>query len=455
MKTAQGLFLVGGFLASIVLAGWLGRATAPESRKSAVPDTVAASTSKRVLFYRNPMGLPDTSPVPKKDSMGMDYVPVYEGGEPEAPGTVVLSPEKIQKSGVRTAQVERRGLTRTVRASGTIMVDQSRQYAIAPKFEGWVQRLYANQVGMPVRRGQALMAVYSPELLSAQTEYQIAATAAETLIANDPESARAMQRLAEAAVSRLRNWDIGPAQLAAIRRGNAQRYLTIASPADAVVVEKPIVEGARFMPGETVLTLADLSRVWLVANVSSLESGQVQLGQAARFSSRALPGRSFEGKVTFLAPTIDAASRTLGVRIVLDNADGVLRPALFGDVELVDADAEEVLAVRRTAVLDSGRRQIVFVETSEGRFTPREVQVGVISGEWIEVTSGLNDGERVVVAANFLIDAESNLSSALDGLSVHQGHGAAAPPPAEAADANTSAAPPAAVEHKHDAKGGQ
>lgn len=455
MKTAQGFALAAGILASVGIGWGFGRATAPDSHEVAAAGTASASAPKQILYYRNPMGLPDTSPVPKKDSMGMDYVPVYDGVEPQAPGTVVLSPEKIQKSGVRTAQAERRGLARTVRASGTIMVDQSRQYAIAPKFEGWVQTLYANQVGMPVRRGQALMAVYSPELLSAQTEYQIAATAAETLVANDPESARAMQRLAEAAVSRLRNWDIGPAQLAAIRRGSAQRYLTISSPADAVVIEKPIVEGARFMPGETVLTLADLSRVWLVANVSSLESAQMRLGQTARFSSRALPGRSFEGEVTFIAPTMEAESRTLGVRIVLDNADGMLRPALFGDVELVGADVGEVLAVPRTAVLDSGRRQIVFVEISEGRFAPREVQVGVRSGEWIEVTSGLEDGERVVVAANFLIDAESNLSSALDGFGAHQGHGAAVPQSAQSPDERVSAPVPTDIEHDHDEKGDQ
>lgn len=456
MKTAAGIALAGGILLSAILGGWLGRATAPQSTAQALAGATSAnsdSASKRVLFYRNPMGLPDTSPIPKKDAMGMDYVPVYDGAEPSAPGTVVLSPEKIQKTGVRTALVERRRLTRTVRASATVMVDQRRQYAIAPKFEGWVQTLYANQVGMSVRRGQALMAVYSPELRSAQTEYQIAISAADALSTNDPVSAQAMRRLAEAAVARLRNWDISAAQLAQIRRGIAQRYLTIASPADAVVIEKPIVEGARFMPGETVLALADLSRVWVVANVPSLQSSAVALGQTARFTSRALPGRSFEGEVTFIAPTLDAASRTLAVRVELGNADGVLRPALFGDVELRNDDGAEVLAVPRAAVLDSGLRQIVFVQISEGQFEPRQVQVGSLSGDWIEVISGLSNDERIVVSANFLIDAESNLSSALEGLGAHQGHGAAAPKSAQTRSAGESAPTPAPVVDAHDTHG--
>ena len=432
-----------------LVAGWfIGRGTRPDG--SQPPAAGSAGQPAKVLFYRNPMGLPDTSPVPKKDAMGMDYVAVYEGGEqPAAPGTVVLSPEKVQKLGVRTVLVRLQPLSPTLRASATVQVDETRQYVIAPKFEGWVEHLHANQTGMAVRRGQPLLAVYSPALVAAQNEYRIADSAARKLEQSDPASAATMRRLRDAARARLRNWDISDAQLAHLAHHQDGGNLVLTSPANAVVVDKPIVQGARFGAGETVLRLADLSTVWLVANVPASGAGTVAVGQRARFQSPSLPGQTFEGRVTFVQPVIDPQTRTLGVRVALPNPDGILRPGLFGDVTLTKAASAAVLTVPRSAVLDSGTRQLVLVQVAEGRFEPRTVVVGERSGKDIEIIEGLADGERVVVSANFLIDAESNLQSALEGMGAHQGHGATPGTPSSATGtpatkpAPASSAPPA------------
>nr|WP_095208884.1 efflux RND transporter periplasmic adaptor subunit [Luteimonas sp. JM171]AOH36982.1 efflux transporter periplasmic adaptor subunit [Luteimonas sp. JM171] len=413
MNSSRWLLGAAVVLAAIAAGWWGGRHFQPEV--PAQQATTDADEPRRILYYRNPMGLPDTSPVPKKDSMGMDYIPVYEGGEaPAAAGTVVLPPEKVQKLGVRTEAARLAPLSTIVRASATVRVDETRQHVIAPKFEGWVERLHANQTGMMLRRGEPLLTVYSPELLAARNEYRVADAAARTLAAGDPASADTMARLRDAAQQRLRNWDISGPQLT--NAGGNSGTLVIHSPANGVVVEKPIVEGDRFAAGDTILRLADLSTVWLIAEVPSASAGRVSIGQHARFESPTLPGRTFEGQVGFIQPIVDPRTRTLAVRIELPNPDGDLRPGLFGDVVLSRDSVQEALTVPRSAVLDSGLRQVVLVQVAEGRFEPRTVQLGQRSGERVEVLEGLHDGERVVVSANFLIDAESNLQSALDAL---------------------------------------
>ncbi|MBN8715975.1 MAG: efflux RND transporter periplasmic adaptor subunit [Xanthomonadales bacterium] len=433
MTRVQTLSLAIGVALAALAVGWLaGRASREQAAAPAQADT--GRPARKVLYYRNPMGLPDTSPVPKKDPMGMDYIPVYEGEEATAPGTVVLTPEKVQTLGVRTAVVERAPLAAGVRASATLEIDETRQYAIAPRFEGWIERLYADQTGMRVRRGQPLMRVYSPELLAAQQEYRVADAAARKLAQSDPVSAASMTRLRDAAVARLRNWQIAPRQL-----GQGDGGFVLTSPADAVVIEKPVVQGARFEPGETVLRLADLSTVWAVAHVPAAQAAELRVGQAARFESTTLPGRRFDGTVTFVQPVLDTATRTVQVRVALANRDGVLRPGLFGAIVLERDDPTPVLSVPRSAVLDSGLRQVVLVERAPGRFEPREVRTGRRAGDRVEILDGVREGERVVVAANFLIDAESNLQAALQGLGAHAGHGGSAP----AAQATA----PAAVDH--------
>jgi Cu(I)/Ag(I) efflux system membrane fusion protein len=422
-------------------AFWLGwllghRTDATSVDGASVSGQPARPATRKILYYRNPMGLPDTSPVPKKDSMGMDYLPVYEGQDApqSAPaGTVVLDLDKIQRIGVRTETASLRELPIVVRASGTIRIDESSEYAIAPRFDGWVSTLHANQTGMRVKRGQPLMAVYSPQLSAVREEYRIADRAANKIEAQDPVAAASMRRLRDAALLRLRNWEIDVAQLNRSDRPAADSDFVLRSPADAIVLEKPITQGARFMAGETVLRLVDVSSVWVIAHVPSSSATDVAVGQSAIFRSVSLPGRSYEGVVEFIQPMIATDSRTVGVRIRLPNPDGDLRPGLFGDVNLTVSARQSVMAIPRSAVIDSGTRSLVFVEVSDGRFEPRAVSVGAQGGDRVEIIDGLSVGDKVVVSANFLIDAESNLKSALEGFGGHQGHGTN---PAKLSEAN-------------------
>jgi len=426
-----------GTAAFIVLAGvaagyWMGTRNGTQAPHEAVE---GAKEERKVLFYRNPMGLPDTSPVPKKDAMGMDYVPVYENGgpEPDMPaGTVKISLDKVQLLGVRSEPAVLRELERIVRAVGTIQANERLLYTVAPRFEGWIEKLLVNTTGQSVGRGEALMEVYSPDLVTAQEEYLIALRGASDLKNSDPEAQAVMQRLAEDALRRLRNWEISDQELEALQRdGKPGRLLVYRSAASGVVLQKPSVQGMRFMPGETLFEIADLSSVWVLVDVSEQDVGLVHLGQEATLNIVAYPGKAFSGKVVFLYPTVDTGTRTAKVRIELANPGGLLKPAMFANVQLVSGHARgKVLAVPESAVLDSGARQAVLVRRGEGLFEPREVELGMRADGYIEVTEGLQTGEEVVVRANFLIDAESNLKAALETFGGHGGHGAEVAPDA-------------------------
>jgi len=418
------------FIAIIALAAaalaagyWWGSAQpvtpAPNLPETPVPEGKGpeGKGKGKILYYRNPMGHPDTSPVPKKDSMGMDYLPVYEGEEsPSDNSAVKISTEKIQKLGVRTEVVTLRELTRTVRAVATVQADERRLYTVAPKFEGWIQRLYVNTTGQAVRKGDALMDVYSPELITAQHEYLIARKGMQSVEGSAPEVRAGMQRLSENALQRLRNWDISDTDLQTLREeGQIRRYVTLRSPANGVVIEKPAIQGKRFMPGEVLYQIADLSKVWMLADVFEQDLGIVQRGQSATIRMDAYPEKVFNGEVTFVYPTVMPETRTAKVRIELPNAQGLLKTAMYGRVEFASTHSKnKVLTVPDSAVLDTGIRRLVLVDLGGGRFEPRTVKLGIHADGYAEVLGGLEAGETVVVSANFLIDAESNLKAALN-----------------------------------------
>ncbi|MEO5362376.1 MAG: efflux RND transporter periplasmic adaptor subunit [Magnetococcus sp. DMHC-8] len=376
----------------------------------------AKGEARKILYYRNPMGLADTSPVPKKDSMGMDYIPVYadEAAPPDS-GAVRIDLDKVQKLGVKTEAVQRRSMTRSIRAVGTVQVDERKLHIVSRKYEGWIETLHANATGQTVRRGEPLMDVYAPALVLAQQEYLAAARAEETLKEADPESRRTAGDLAEGALTRLRNWDVAEGQIQILRaRGVARKSLPVLSPVSGVILEKAAIQGMRFMPGEVLYRIADLSTVWVLAEVFEQDVGMVQEGQAAEVTLNAMPGKVFTGKVSFIHPTLAAETRTVKVRIEMDNPTGALRPALYATVQLAAPTASGmVLAVPESAVLDSGSRQVVLVERGEGLYEPRPVRTGGRGGGFVEVPEGLKEGDRVVVRANFLIDAEANLKAAL------------------------------------------
>ncbi|HEY5898669.1 MAG TPA: efflux RND transporter periplasmic adaptor subunit [Burkholderiales bacterium] len=407
-------------LAALLAVGgyWLGSHSSKEEPKSAAQGASAPS-GKKVLYYRNPMGLPDTSPVPKKDPMGMDYIPVYEGGEPEKlpAGAVKISPDKVQLLGVRTEPAQERELQRTVHAVGTVQPSERSLYKVAPRFEGWVEKLHVNTTGQAVSRGQVLMEVYSPELVAAQEEYLIALRAEGDL----------RERLSESALRRLRNWEVSDREIDRLKQsGKPQRTLAYRSPASGVVLAKPGVEGMRFMPGEVLFEIADLSNVWLIAEVSEQDVSFVRTGQEAKVRIASYPGREFNGKVVFVYPTLEAATRTARVRVEMRNPDGLLKPAMYADAEFLSRNRQSAVSVPESAILDSGNRQVVLVQRGEGIFEPRDVKLGMRADGYAEVKEGVKAGEEVVVRANFLIDAESNLKSALGGFSsvqLHRGTG--------------------------------
>jgi Cu(I)/Ag(I) efflux system membrane fusion protein len=408
------------------LGATIGYQFAPPATLPTAQPPAAGQPARKLLYYRNPMGLPDTSPVPKKDPMGMDYIPVHEGEDAGADKGLRISPEKIQKLGVQTAHARLQTLDRVVRANGRVEVDERRTHAITAKFEGYVERLLVNTTGQPVVRGQPLFQVYSPELVSAQQEYALAAQGAASLAGAGPQAQEAMAQLAQASLLRLRNWDISEAQIKALAQsGEAKRTLTFHSPVAGVVMEKKAVEGMRFMAGETLFQVADLSALWVQAEVFEQDLALVRPRQKARVRINAYPGEVFEGSIAYVYPTLNPETRAVPVRIELANPGGRLKPAMYAEVEIPVGGAAPALTVPASAVIDSGRRQVVLVQRAEGRFEPREVKLGGRGQDWVEILAGVTNGETVVVAANFLIDAESNLKAALAGMQAPEGAGPA------------------------------
>ena len=440
--------LVATLIAAALGAGywWGAKKVSPTVAMSAVG---AAKSERKVLYYRNPMGLPDTSPVPKKSPDSMDYVPVYEGEEPATGVPLVkISVDKVQKLGVRTEPAAQRELTRTVRAVGIVQANERGLYTVAPRFEGWIQKLYVNTTGQAVRKGQPLMDIYSPDLITAQQEYLIAVKGMQSVKEGSPEVQASMHQLMESALQRLRNWDISEAELKQLQKdGKTRQYLTLRSQANGVVLEKPSIEGKRFMAGEMLYQIADLSSVWLLAEVFEQELGLVRQGQAVKIRLDAYPDKVFTGTVTFIYPTVTPETRTAKVRIELPNPGGLLKPAMYASVEMASTRSDgQALAVPDSAVLDTGARQLVLVQREEGRFEPRTVKTGTRADGYIEVLEGIKAGENVVVSANFLIDAESNLKAVIGGMS---GMAMGAAKPAASKDGKPAApSPPPAKDGK-------
>ena len=453
MKTTTTVLATATVIALLGAVGagsyWLGARSLPQSSEtsagSAASGPIAAPKPRKLLYYRNPMGLADTSPTPKKDPMGMDYVAVYEGEDESTPGADAASPnqvrisaEKIQKLGVRTEPAAMRMLGKTVRAAGRIEPDERRVFAVTAKFEGYVERLHVNATGQPVAKGQPLFEAYSPELVSAQREYAIAVQGIEAMKDAGSDAQASMRQLADSSLARLRNWDLSPSQVTALMKsGQPQRTISFPSPVSGIVSEKKALQGMRFMPGEMLYQVTDLSSVWVIADLSEQDIGLVKSGAKARVTTTAYPNEAFEGRITYIYPTLKPETRSIPVRVEMANPGGKLKPAMFAQVEMSVGGKSPVLTVPDSAVIDTGTRRIVFVQVKEGRFEPREVHIGGRGEHHVEILKGVKNGEQVVVAANFLIDAESNLKAVLGG-SVVPGAAPPAKPAAPVASAATS-----------------
>ena len=356
----------------------------------------ATSDARQVLYYRNPMGLADTSPVPKKDSMGMDYIPVY-AGEDEG-GVVKVAPGKVQRTGVRTELAERRVLSVLVRAPGSVEEDERRVSVIAMRTDAFIEKVEPVTTGDHVRKGQPLLRLFAPE---------INAVAAQYLTSIGYEGGR----------RRLENLAIPPEVIDEIERTHkVPPSITWFAPRDGVVVERNVSDGMKAKSGDVLFRIVDHTRVWVLADVTERDLAGVAEGQRATVRARAFPDRTFSGTVTRIYPHLNMETRTARLRVELPNPDGALRPSMYADVEIATGDAKPVVAVPDDAVIDTGERQVVLLDHGEGRFEPKPVTVGLRGRGYVEIREGVTAGDRVVTAANFLIDAESNLKAALQGM---------------------------------------
>lgn len=362
-----------------------------------------AKAERKIKYYRNPMGLPDTSPAPKKDSMGMDYIAVYEG-EDSDDGSVKLSPGKIQRTGAKSTPVVRQAIRLIIRAPGVVKEDERRVSVVALRFEGFVESVANVTTGDHVHKGQALMNVYSPALSSAAAEYLSAINAGAT--GKDLKGAR--RRLENLATPET-----------AIRELERTRDISLSipwlSPQDGEILERNAVNGMRAGPGDVLFRIADHQLVWVLIDVAERDLPQITVGTKVTIRPRGLAGRTFTGDVSLIYPHLMTQTRTARIRVELPNPDEALRPEMYVDAEIEAGTPDPVLAVPDSAVLDSGARQAVLIDKGDGRFEPREVKLGRRGDGYVEITDGVAEGDAVVTSANFLIDAESNLKAALKG----------------------------------------
>ncbi|MGQ0563192.1 MAG: efflux RND transporter periplasmic adaptor subunit [Gemmatimonadota bacterium] len=340
-----------------------------------------------------------------------------EGMDMGGNGTVHLTADQIRTFGVTFGTVEWRTLTEDVRTVGIVNFDETRMAAVTPKFSGYIERLYVDFTGKPVRSGQPLVEIYSPELVAAQEELLLAARLERNLSGSAvPGVPAGSSNLVAAAKQRLRLWDISDAQIDQIlRSGRARRTLTLYAPVSGVVVEKNVLAGQAVQAGAHLYTIADLSEVWVEAELREADAAYVDVGDAVRVEFAAFPARPISGRVEYIYPTLQQKARTLKARIAIPNPGGRLKPGMYATVRLA-APQRTALTVPASALVRTGERALVFVEVGGGRIRPQEVQVGRIAGDLAEVLTGAEAGQRVVTSAQFLIDSESNLAEVMKSM---------------------------------------
>jgi membrane fusion protein, copper/silver efflux system len=407
------IILAAGIAAGAAGSYWYAHRTETVTTPASAEQSGPASSKRKILYYRNPMGHPDTSPVPKKDPMGMDYIAVYADDEGD-PNTVKVSLDKIQRSGVRTEKVATRPLTRTVRGIGTVEHDESLLWIVTVRSDGYVEDLFVNQTGQHVREGEPLFRFYSPQIQLAQADLVVAMRAEGASAKSDTS------RNVAGAIQRLRNLGVPDSRIDEVRNSLTNpRTIDWASPATGDVIEKKVIEGQRVAAGDELFRIADHANVWVVAEVAEADIAAIKVGSPATVTLRASAGEPHEGVVSFIYPEMmKPETRTISVRIELPNPDGNIRTGMYADVLFRAGEGDApATAIPDSAIIDSGTRQIVLVAKGEGRFEPREVKLGRRGEGYTEVTSGLELGEEVVTSATFLIDSESNLKAALQAFS--------------------------------------
>ena len=363
------------------------------------------------------------APALSRDAGKMGTMP---GMNSTVPGSVVLTPDQLRYFGVTFGTVAFRPLSNSVRTVGTVVVNETRLAKVTPKFSGYVERLYVNFVGQSVRRGQPLAAIFSPDLLAAEQELLVSARLSRTIGASPvPGVPGNTGDMLAAAKERLRLWDVPEAQInAVLSTGRPMRTVTLAAPASGFVIDKKVVQGQSIRAGEELYTIADLSDVWVEAQLREEDAGRIAIGATAGLDFTSYPGRPFTGRVTYINPMLGEQARTVQARITVPNSDGSLKPGMYATVTL-NSSTQSALTVSRSAVVQTGERAIVFVDGGNGKLAPQTVRLGRTGGDYIEILGGVTAGQRVVTSAQFLIDSESNLGEVMRSMIGLGGQGAA------------------------------
>jgi Cu(I)/Ag(I) efflux system membrane fusion protein len=357
------------------------------------------------------MGLP--AKPPSKDPSTLES----SASSAEPSSVVTIAPERLQSVGVRYEAVQRRRLEKLIRTVGRVAVDERRLAKVTIKFHGWIEQLFVSATGDHVKRGQELFTIYSPDLVATQEEYLLALQGRKQLGESEfPEVARSSKELLEATRHRLHLWDISEEHIRELERTKqVTKTLPIHSPITGTVIKKEVLQGTHVEPGEELYTIADLSHLWILADIYEYELPFVKVGQKAAVTLSYDPSIVLNGRVGFIYPTLDAKTRTAKVRFELDNPKEMLKPDMYTNVEL-GVNVGMRLAIPQEAIIESGQKQVVFLHHGGGKLEPRSIKTGVKTGEWSEVLEGLKEGDHIVTSANFLIDSESRLKSAVEGM---------------------------------------
>ena len=382
-------------------------------------DEQGTSTGRKIAYYKDPMHPWYTSDKPgKAPDCGMDLVPVYEG-ENDVKG-IKIDPATVQNIGVKVEDVVRKRLTRIIRTTGKVDFDERRVYTVNTKVTGWVEKLYVDYTGQAVRKGEPLMELYSPELVSTQEEYLQAVAYQKKLAASSLDEARkGSDDLLQSAKRRLLYWDIPESEIRALeQRGTPRKTMTIYSPADGIVVDKMVNAGQNVMAGAELYKVVDLTTVWILADVYQYELPWVSVGQRADIQLSYLPGKNFKGTITYVYPYLNDETKTAKVRIALRNTPTFdLKPDMYATVKIASPVAIEAVVVPNQAIIRSGERNVAVVALGGGYFDPTDVTLGFESEGYVQILSGLKEGQKIVVSSQFLIDSESNLRAAISQMS--------------------------------------
>jgi len=373
-----------------------------------------SSGERIILYWRAPMDPNEIYDEPGKSKMGMDLVPVYEV-EADASGIVTIDPQVQQNMNVKTEVVVSKSLSSEVITNGVLETDETSEYIATTRVNGWIEKLYINYTGQKVRKGDKLMDIYSPELVAAQQELLTALSYNQSVKkTNFQEISESGEELIRNAVKKLQLFNISDSEIESIKAtGKVRTYLTLYAKKNGTVLSKNVREGAKITPGTELCNIADLSKLWLLADVYEYELSKVHIGSKAEIRFNYLPGKIYNGTVSFIYPTLDPVSRTAKIRIVIDNSSGKLKPAMFANIKIKGKDLGNRPTIPENAVLRSGSRDIVILALGDGKFKPVDVELGTYADGYYHVLKGLNEGNIIVTSAQFLIDSESNLRAAI------------------------------------------